>query len=216
MRLRHESSTEHGGRSQERQVATPEPWKQVVPRNEFVVRHLVYQSHGIRCHNRLTSFRDKISAHQVLQSHGRYLNGKIRRILSPKLKGELRQIVNLGHKKGNKEVIAEHEVGEVDIFRQLDDLPLEVLSDYVDTEVRALNSARSDLSYQRSKGAHKVSGKAGSFVMEFDRFLKAYSGVVDVLTSVDAQYGGVASTTLSLLFAVSFFGSKYYMDYALD
>lgn len=141
----------------------------------------------------------------MLQNHGKYLTGKLH-LLGPKITGELAQIIKSGNRT-NRGAVAKHDVGE-DLFRQLDELPLEVLSGYIDSEVGALHSARADLSHRRSKGAHKVSEKAQNFVIEFDRFLKAYSGIVDVLTSVDAQYGGVASTTLSLLFAVGFLNTS--------
>ena len=151
-------------------------------------------------------FRDKISAYLVLQNHSRWLKKKVP-LLGPKIAGELSRIINVDNKK-NTEVTGENENRTVDLFHQLDELPLDALSAYVDTEVRALNSAQSDLSYQRAKGL-RASAKAESFVREFDRFLRAYSGVVNVLTSVDAQYGGVASSTLSLLFAVHFPNIKY-------
>lgn len=81
-------------------------------------------------------------------------------------------------------------------------MTLEDLLAYVSTQSAGLNSAQAALSRRRSKGAHKVSAKATKFMSEFERFLTAYSGIVNIVSLADAQYGGVACATFSLLFSV--------------
>jgi hypothetical protein len=89
------------------------------------------------------------------------------------------------------------------ILNQLNSMPLEVLQAYVESESKTLKEAESHLEQKRSKGLHKIVLKAQNSLVTFDRFLTAYSGIVDILQGVDAQYGGVASATLSLPCAVS-------------
>lgn len=127
--------------------------------------------YSIECFKLIDFLRDKISASQVLQNHSRWLKKKVS-LLGPKIRGELRQNINTGN-GGDTGVRPEGKDQRVDIYHQLHGLPLGVLSAYIDTEVRALNSARSDLSYQRSNGAHRASTKAQDFVREFDRFFES-------------------------------------------
>ncbi|PSN62332.1 hypothetical protein BS50DRAFT_625007 [Corynespora cassiicola Philippines] len=64
-----------------------------------------------------------------------------------------------------------------------------------------LKASNVNLARRRSRGLHQISAWLQEFTTTFDRFLKAFSGVVDIAKCVDTQYGNVASATLSLLFA---------------
>lgn len=95
----------------------------------------------------------------------------------------------------------------VDILDRLNSVPLEQLSSYVKYEVAKMEGADARLAQKRSKGIHKAAAQAQDFTITFDQFLKAYSGIVDVLKQADSQYGNVASATLSLFYAVNVFRS---------
>ena len=84
----------------------------------------------------------------------------------------------------------------------LNEMSLETLSQYVRAETASLQGAKSDLDDKRTKGVHRAYARTEQFMVEFDRFLTVYSGVVNILSSADAQYGGVATAMLALLFAV--------------
>jgi hypothetical protein len=94
------------------------------------------------------------------------------------------------------------QLGGDELLNRLNAMTLDQLSTYVTVQRSSLRSAQDDLQSQRVKGPHKVLSKVQKFVLEFDRFLNAYSGIMSIVTLVDAQYGSVASATLSLLFAV--------------
>ncbi|KAF2688251.1 hypothetical protein K458DRAFT_401613 [Lentithecium fluviatile CBS 122367] len=79
-------------------------------------------------------------------------------------------------------------------------MPLEVLSRFVGAEAGAVREAKAGLDERRSKGVHGIASKSEKFILEFDRFLSAYSGIVNIVALADAQYGGVASATLTVLF----------------
>jgi hypothetical protein len=85
-----------------------------------------------------------------------------------------------------------------DVLSQLDTTPLSQLSDYVDSEVRKMKDADANLS-QKRRG--KRTTKFQAFAVTFSDFLKAYSGIVDIVGGVDLRFGYVAFATLSLLFA---------------
>lgn len=87
-----------------------------------------------------------------------------------------------------------------DVLSQLDTIPLSQLSDYVDSEVRKMEGADANWSQKRRD---KRTTRFQDFAVTFSRFLKAYSGIVDIVGGVDHQFGYVAFSTLSLLFAVS-------------
>jgi hypothetical protein len=89
------------------------------------------------------------------------------------------------------------------VIDSLNDMPLESLSQYVHAESLSLQGAKFDLEGKRRKGTHRIYAKTERFVTEFDRFLTAYSGIVNVLVSADSQYGGIATATLAMLFSVS-------------
>jgi hypothetical protein len=67
---------------------------------------------------------------------------------------------------------------------------------------RTVSYAHVTLEERRSKGLHKVSAGTQKLLSEFGRFVDAYSGIVDIVMLVDLQHGGVACTTLALLFSV--------------
>lgn len=87
----------------------------------------------------------------------------------------------------------------------LTSMPLETLGEYVKAETSALERAQSGLNQKRSTGIRRAYSSTQKFIVEFDRFLSAYSGIVEIVKSADQQYGGVAAATLSLLFSVSTF-----------
>jgi hypothetical protein len=92
-----------------------------------------------------------------------------------------------------------------ELLNRLNAMTLDELSAHVKTQISLLQSTQDGLQLRRAKGPHKASAKVQDFVLEFDRFLNAYSGIMSIVTLVDAQYGNVASATLSLLFAVGRF-----------
>ncbi|KAE9374032.1 hypothetical protein N431DRAFT_464323 [Stipitochalara longipes BDJ] len=141
----------------------------------------------------------EIPAYCVLQDNESYFGSRLPR-LEKKITSELHRIIHSGKRSdGGESHTQEDERG--DLLNQLNLMPLEILSAYVDSETKRLKGAEADLNQKRSKGMHKAAAKTEKFAMAFDRFLKAYSGIVAIVNMVDAQYGGVACATLSLLFA---------------
>jgi hypothetical protein len=92
-------------------------------------------------------------------------------------------------------------------------MPLEILQAYVESESRTLKEAESHLEQKRSKGLHKIPLKAQNSLVAFDRFLTAYSEIVDILQGLDAQYGGVACATPSLLCVLSLLAHPLHENY---
>ncbi|CAI6336221.1 unnamed protein product [Periconia digitata] len=90
----------------------------------------------------------------------------------------------------------------IGVFDALEELSLDELSSYVNDQVAMMKIADDHLESRRSKGLHRVATRAQSLTVAFDRFLKAYSGVVDIVNLADAQYGNVASSTLSLFYSM--------------
>jgi hypothetical protein len=84
----------------------------------------------------------------------------------------------------------------------LDAMSLDDLSAYVVSELTLLSTAHEGLEKERSRGFHKVTAKTQKFMTEFDRFVSAYSGIVNIVALADAQHGGVACATLAVLFSV--------------
>ena len=89
------------------------------------------------------------------------------------------------------------------LIEMLNEMPLKALSQYVRAESASLRSAKFELDDKRTKGVHRAYVKTERFVVEFDRFLTAYSGIVNVVATADTQYGGIATATLALFFSVS-------------
>jgi hypothetical protein len=90
-----------------------------------------------------------------------------------------------------------------ELVQQLNEMPLEKLSSYVDAEAAAFERAKSGLAERRKSVVGRASRRTEKFVTEFGRFLSAYSGIVEIVGLADSQFGGVAATTLALLFSVS-------------
>ncbi|KAI3337621.1 hypothetical protein HD806DRAFT_518422 [Xylariaceae sp. AK1471] len=88
-----------------------------------------------------------------------------------------------------------------DLINRLDSIPLEQLSAYVDSEVKRMKDADLNLIQKKSKGFHMRATQLQNFAVTFSRFLQAYSGIVNIVQTADAQYGNVAFAALSLLFA---------------
>ncbi|KAI0197647.1 hypothetical protein F4808DRAFT_291233 [Astrocystis sublimbata] len=87
------------------------------------------------------------------------------------------------------------------LLDNLQSIPLEQLIAYVDSEMDTLKEAESTVNQRRSRGVHKRASQLQGLMFSFSQFLKAYSGIVDILQTVDSSYGNVASASLSLLFA---------------
>ena len=88
------------------------------------------------------------------------------------------------------------------IFGRLNTMSLQELSNAVTTCPEALAGARHRLKQNRQRGLRRVGIGLQEFVHTFDQFLKAYSGIVNLVQTADSQYGGLAFGTLALLFAV--------------
>ena len=151
----------------------------------------------------LTYLREEIPAYSVLKDNEKYFRDRLPR-LKKEIKSELHHIIHSVKRPDGGEPQTRGQTQ--DLLSQLNSMPLDVLSAYVNSEVRGLEIAELELKQRRSKGLHKATAKSQEFAMEFDRFLTAYSGIVNIVQAVDAQYGGVACATLSLLFAVSTLG----------
>ncbi|KAI4938729.1 uncharacterized protein J4E92_000010 [Alternaria infectoria] len=115
------------------------------------------------------------------------------------VKAELRSILNSVPEKYDAPLTDPK--NESDLLQSLNAMPLDVLSNYVHKHAEDLGAAHTTLDQRRSDGVRKAWSKTERFVMQFDRFLNAYSGILDIVKTADAQYGGVAGSTLALLFS---------------
>ena len=86
------------------------------------------------------------------------------------------------------------------VLSQLDTTPLSQLLDYVDSEVRKMEGA--DANWSRKRRDKKAT-RFQDFAVTFNRFLKAYSGIVNIVGGTDFRFSHLAFATLSLLFVVS-------------
>jgi len=161
---------------------------------------LLHSARSVPC---LTYLREEIPAYSVLKDNEKYFRDRLPR-LKKEIKSEIHHIIH-SVKRPDGEPQTQGQTQE-DLLSQLNSMSLDVLSAYVNSEARGLEIAESELKLRRSKGLHKAAAKSQEFAMEFSRFLTAYSGIVNIVQAVDAQYGGVACATLSLLFAVSTLG----------
>jgi hypothetical protein len=100
------------------------------------------------------------------------------------MKEELERIAKAGGR--SKLEPAPGEVEPKDPLAMLKRMSLQDLSAYVSGQTEALNNAHVSLEEKRSKGLHKISSRTQSFVSEFDRFVNAYSGIVNIVMLVDA------------------------------
>ena len=136
-------------------------------------------------------------AQDVAQISHRFLLGRLPK-LGAKVITELTAVI--GYNKGSGRVALKT---DEEILAGLEKTPLEQLSAYVASEIDKMKAADLDLQKKRSKGFHKVAASFQTFALTFSQFLRAYSGIVDVLEGADSQFGNVAFAALSLLFAVS-------------
>ncbi|KAF1956038.1 hypothetical protein CC80DRAFT_594180 [Byssothecium circinans] len=143
------------------------------------------------------------SMQQILLDHGSFLhsqlfssNGKLIKVLHRIVESK-----KPGSNDGNADAA-------VDLAMRLNVMSFDELSAYVGNEVTMLKCSKSGLETRRTQGAHRYSAKMEKFVVEFDRFLSAYSGIVEIVKLADAQYGGIAAATLSLLFSAVTMKSK--------
>lgn len=92
---------------------------------------------------------------------------------------------------------------EAGLQEQLGSMTLVELRSYIDSEKRTAEDGRHQLGQRRKSGWRKGTTAIQDFSLTFDRFLCAYSGVVDLVSHADDSYGNVATATLSVMFAVS-------------
>ncbi|KNG46999.1 paxneb protein superfamily [Stemphylium lycopersici] len=142
--------------------------------------------------------RVRILATRVFAEHERYLKEHTPKA-GVKVKEELRRIT--GARDRGKVNGTLESSGKDNLSLLLDGMSLEDVAAYASSQTKALHAAHTDLEKKRSKGLHNATSRTQSFITEFDRFLSAYSGVVNIVALADAQYGGVAGATLALLFS---------------
>lgn len=147
----------------------------------------------------LTCTRSHASVDRVLREHDHYFKERLSKA-NVKIKEELERIV--ADKQQKKIEMARKRIEGEELSNLLATMTLEDLSAYMSKQRTELASAQAGLEEKRTQGFHKVTAKTQKFMLEFDRFLDAYSGVVNIVMFVDAQYGGVACATLALLFSV--------------
>lgn len=107
-------------------------------------------------------------------------------------------------------------LSESELWQRLGSMTIEQLRSYVDSEKKALETKGSDLQKKRKKGWRKATTLVQDFSLTFDRFLRACSGVVELVSCADSQYGNVASATLSVLFAVRTSTVSFSAQFPLD
>ncbi|KAI0490381.1 hypothetical protein F4859DRAFT_508183 [Xylaria cf. heliscus] len=90
---------------------------------------------------------------------------------------------------------------EENLTKYINSLSLEQLSGYVDFQMNQMGDAGEELNQKRSGGFHRRAAQLQDFAVTFDRFLRAYSGIVTIVQNADSMYGNVAFATLSLLFS---------------
>ncbi|CAN9212797.1 unnamed protein product [Alternaria alternata] len=110
------------------------------------------------------------------------------------MKEELERIAKAGGR--SKLEPAPGEVEPKDPLAMLKRMSLQDLSAYVSGQTEALNNAHVSLEEKRSKGLHKISSRTQSFVSEFDRFVNAYSGIVNIVITLETT---LACLTFQLL-----------------
>lgn len=89
-----------------------------------------------------------------------------------------------------------------DFQAAINDMSIEQLQKCTSQRLTELEEGDGNLSRMRSKGWRKGSTWLLSFSKTFNEFLLAYSGIIQVFSTVDAMYGNAATGTLSLLFVV--------------
>lgn len=89
-----------------------------------------------------------------------------------------------------------------DFDAAINDMSIEQLQKCTSRQLTELEEGKISLSGRRTKGWRKGSTWLLSFSKTFNEFLLAYSGVIQLLSTVDAMYGNAATGTLSLFFVV--------------
>lgn len=90
------------------------------------------------------------------------------------------------------------------LLRSLESLDIQDLQRHIAGQIPFLAGALVEWDDKRNRGWRKGRTKAQNFVVSFDRFLKAFSGILEIAKLADEQYGGAATKIFSLLWAVSF------------
>ncbi|KAJ4301551.1 hypothetical protein N0V90_003644 [Kalmusia sp. IMI 367209] len=150
--------------------------------------------------------RARISAEEVVPSHDEFMREKLSKTGGLGSQQLCRIVKAKAHDKDTKSNTKEQ--SQEALIETLNAMPLESLSQYVRAESASLRTAKSDLDEKRTKGAHRAYVKTERFIVEFDRFLTAYSGIVNIIATADAQYGGIATATLALFFSAAQMKSK--------
>ena len=136
-------------------------------------------------------------AKTVIQDSHQFLRARLLKF-GTRIQTELSSIIWHGKQTKMLELRADNSV-----LNELESMPLQQLSDYVIHEMKSMEDANINLDRKRSSGLRKVAASFQQFAQTFSQFLHVYSGIVNIVQGVDAQYGNVASATLSLLFVVS-------------
>jgi len=95
-----------------------------------------------------------------------------------------------------------HKLKEPELREYLGSLSLEDLQAHVSAHARLLGNSQCGWDQKRKTGWRKTRTDAQQFTMAFDRFLKAFSGVVEIAKMADECYGGAATKILSVFYAV--------------
>ncbi|KAK1828954.1 hypothetical protein QBC39DRAFT_415460 [Podospora conica] len=88
-----------------------------------------------------------------------------------------------------------------DPHNHLESLDIEDLQRHIAGQTPLLHAALGDWDDRRNRGWRKGRTRAQTFVVSFDRFLKAFSGILEIARLADEQYGGAATRIFSLLWA---------------
>jgi hypothetical protein len=89
------------------------------------------------------------------------------------------------------------------LHSSLESLDIQDLQRHIAGQIPLLAGALGEWDDKRTRGWRKGRTKAQNFVISFDRFLKAFSGILEIAKLADEQYGGAATKIFSLLWAVS-------------
>ncbi|KAI1204852.1 uncharacterized protein F4807DRAFT_445262 [Annulohypoxylon truncatum] len=92
---------------------------------------------------------------------------------------------------------------EKELRQGLEQLSLTELQAYVAQEKANLEQEEAAWKEKRRKGLKRITTEFQSFAETFERFLKGYSGVVEVAQLADNVYGGAATAALTILFATA-------------
>ncbi|RYP45784.1 hypothetical protein DL768_007903 [Monosporascus sp. mg162] len=97
---------------------------------------------------------------------------------------------------------------EKELREKLKTLSLADLQAYVAQERDMLEKEEATWRDKRRKGLKRLTTTLQSFMETFDRFLKGYSGVVEVAHLAGSLYGGAATASLTILFTTALLKSS--------